>query len=139
LANICELKPFTNDFPRADICELIAPDILHQVIKGAFKDHLVDWVEQYLLLTHGKREAERIMDDIDHRYVHYYSQLSQLKLYKSTPSLIPFHRIAAVASFSGLRRFPQGRGFKQWTGDDSKALMKVSDFFFKIKFTKEEL
>ncbi|KAK7684226.1 hypothetical protein QCA50_012550 [Cerrena zonata] len=25
----------------------------------------------------------------------------------------------------GLRRFPQGRGFKQWTGDNSKALMKV--------------
>ncbi|KAK7684399.1 hypothetical protein QCA50_012346 [Cerrena zonata] len=34
-------------------------------------------------------------------------------------------RIAAVPSFPGLRRFPQGRGFKQWTGDDSKALMKV--------------
>ena len=33
--------------------------------------------------------------------------------------------IAAVAPFAGLRRFPQGRGFKQWTGDDSKALMKV--------------
>lgn len=27
--------------------------------------------------------------------------------------------------FAGLRRFPQGRGFSQWTGDDSKALMKV--------------
>jgi hypothetical protein len=35
--------------------------------------------------------------------------------------------ISIVAPFSGLRRFPQGRGFKQWTGDDSKALMKVSD------------
>jgi hypothetical protein len=34
-------------------------------------------------------------------------------------------RIAAVPPFSELRRFPQGRGFKQWTGDDSKALMKV--------------
>jgi hypothetical protein len=34
-------------------------------------------------------------------------------------------RIAAVPSFTGLRRFPEGRGFKQWTGDDSKALMKV--------------
>ena len=33
--------------------------------------------------------------------------------------------IAAVPVFPGLRRFPQGRGFKQWTGDDSKALMKV--------------
>ena len=35
------------------------------------------------------------------------------------------YSIAIVAPFSGLRRFPQGRGFKQWTGDDSKALMKV--------------
>ncbi|KAJ7589439.1 hypothetical protein C8J56DRAFT_889002 [Mycena floridula] len=34
-------------------------------------------------------------------------------------------KIAAVPPFPGLRRFPEGRGFKQWTGDDSKALMKV--------------
>jgi hypothetical protein len=33
--------------------------------------------------------------------------------------------IAAVPPFPGLRRFPHGRRFKQWTGDDSKALMKV--------------
>lgn len=35
------------------------------------------------------------------------------------------HSIAAAPPFPGLRRFPQGRRFKQWTGDDSKALMKV--------------
>jgi hypothetical protein len=33
--------------------------------------------------------------------------------------------IALAPPFSGLRRFPEGRNFKQWTGDDSKALMKV--------------
>ncbi|KAG1898506.1 uncharacterized protein F5891DRAFT_1190888 [Suillus fuscotomentosus] len=32
-----QLVPFTNDFPRTDIHELIAPDLLHQIIKGAFK------------------------------------------------------------------------------------------------------
>ena len=36
------------------------------------------------------------------------------------PVLIIVVRIAAAPPFSGLRRFPQGRGFKQWTGDDSK-------------------
>ncbi|KIK45316.1 hypothetical protein CY34DRAFT_68624, partial [Suillus luteus UH-Slu-Lm8-n1] len=92
--------PFTNNFPQADINRLIAPDILHQLIKGASKDHLVDWVEKYLTLTHPKHEAQQIMDDID-------------------------RRIAAVAFFSGLRCFPEGRGFKQWTGDNSKVLMKV--------------
>jgi len=33
--------------------------------------------------------------------------------------------IAAVPPFAGLRRFADGRNFKQWTGNDSKALMKV--------------
>jgi len=35
------------------------------------------------------------------------------------------HSIAIVPPFPGLCHFPEGRGFKQWTGDDSKALMKV--------------
>ena len=51
------------------------------------------------------------------------------KLLTRTPS-----SIAIVPPFAGLRRFPQGRGFKQWTGDDSKALMKVSKSFFKRDF-----
>lgn len=40
-----------------------------------------------------------------------------------------YYRIAAVPSFPGLRRFPHGRRFKQWTGDDSKALMKVRMYY----------
>ncbi|KAG1806680.1 uncharacterized protein HD556DRAFT_1428722 [Suillus plorans] len=90
---ICDLVPFTNDFPRADIHELLSFDLLHQLIKGAFKDHLVDWVAKYLKAVHGTKRSEEIMSDID-------------------------RRVAAVASFSG-------HDFKQWTGDDSKALMKV--------------
>ncbi|KAG2739040.1 hypothetical protein P692DRAFT_201842704 [Suillus brevipes Sb2] len=97
---IAVLVLFTNDFPCTDIHKLLAPDLLHQIIKGSFKDHLVEWVERYLLQEHGKTRANIILDDID-------------------------RRIAAVPPFPGLRRFPQGRHFKQWTGDDSKALMKV--------------
>ncbi|KAG5634080.1 hypothetical protein H0H81_003485, partial [Sphagnurus paluster] len=76
--------PFTFDFPRADIYEMLSPDILHQLIKGTFKDHLVDWVGLYLILEHGETAGNEILDEIDWR-----------------------------------------RRFKQWTGDDSKALMKV--------------
>ncbi|KAI5993868.1 hypothetical protein EDD15DRAFT_2387937 [Pisolithus albus] len=90
--------PFTAYFSRANIHELLSPDILHQVIKGTFKDHLVAWVEAYIRGHFPDPDA--ILADID-------------------------RRIAAVPSFPGLRRFPQGCGFKQWTGDDSKALMKV--------------
>ncbi|KAG2158764.1 uncharacterized protein EDB93DRAFT_1237974 [Suillus bovinus] len=97
---ISDVVPFTNDFPCTDIHQLLALDILHQVIKGAFKDHLVAWVKKYLDKEHGKTRAKAILDNID-------------------------HRIAAALPFTGLCRFPQGRGFSQWTGNDSKALMKV--------------
>ncbi|KIO03187.1 hypothetical protein M404DRAFT_114065, partial [Pisolithus tinctorius Marx 270] len=43
-----EIKLFTDEFPRASIYLLLAPDILHQLIKGTFKDHLVEWVTKYL-------------------------------------------------------------------------------------------
>ncbi|KAI5982457.1 hypothetical protein EDD15DRAFT_2391272 [Pisolithus albus] len=95
-----DLTPFTNDFPHADIYKLLTPDLLHQIIKGVFKDHLVTWISEYLKISYGEAEANRILDDID-------------------------QRIAAVPLYPNLRRFPEGRRFKQWTGDDSKALMKV--------------
>ncbi|TFY77262.1 hypothetical protein EWM64_g6749 [Hericium alpestre] len=72
----------------------------HLLIKGTFKDHLVTWVEEYLHEEHSNAEADRIMDDID-------------------------RRIAAAPAFPGLRHFLEGHNFKQWTGDDLKALMKI--------------
>jgi hypothetical protein len=62
-------QPFTMRFPRADIHELLTPDLLHQVIKGTFKDHLVQWVEDYLKKTYGPSKGDGILDEIDRRYV----------------------------------------------------------------------
>ena len=56
-------------FPRADIHELLTPDLLHQVIKGTYKDHLVQWVEDYLTIVHGPSKGESILDEIDRQCV----------------------------------------------------------------------
>ena len=71
-----EIIPFTRDFPRVDIHELISSDLLHQAIKGTFKDHLVEWVGEYLEMMYEKAEAGRIMDEIDRRYVYVLSIVS---------------------------------------------------------------
>ncbi|KAI9430611.1 hypothetical protein H4582DRAFT_2113755 [Lactarius indigo] len=94
------IVPFTYSLPRADIHELLAPDLLHQLIKGVFKDHVVEWVVEYLHLAHREKVALEIIEDVD-------------------------HRISAIPPFPGLRRFKDGRDYQQWTGDNSKALMKV--------------
>ncbi|KAF8073482.1 hypothetical protein FPV67DRAFT_1559904 [Lyophyllum atratum] len=95
-----DIVPFTHGFPCTDIQTLLSPDLLHQLIKGTFKDHLVTWVNEYLHVKYGETRALGIIHDID-------------------------RRISAVPSYAGLRRFSEGRDFVQWTGDDSKALMKV--------------
>lgn len=64
---------------------------------------MVDYIEH----THTPANARKMLADID-------------------------RRIAAAPAFPGLRRFHQGRNFKQWTGDDSKALMKVYYSLYKI-------
>jgi hypothetical protein len=82
------------------------------------------WVKDYIYANyHPNAKADEIMDDIDRRLV--------IK-FASRKETHPLNSIAIVPAFSGLRRFAEGRGFKQWTGDDSKALMKVSQVKNKI-------
>ncbi|KXN85618.1 hypothetical protein AN958_11080, partial [Leucoagaricus sp. SymC.cos] len=90
---ICLL--FAENFPCGDIYSMLSPDILYQLIKGIFKDHLVSWIEEYLTKKspYSPKEEREILSKIN-------------------------HQISLAPPFKGL-------GFKQWTGDDSKALMKV--------------
>ena len=41
-------------------------DIVYPIFtKGIFKDHLIEWINKYLIMTHGKTASEAIIDDID--------------------------------------------------------------------------
>ncbi len=48
---------------------MISPDLLHQVIKGAFKDNLMDWIYEYFPLTYGETKGKDLQDQLDQRYV----------------------------------------------------------------------
>ncbi|KAK7037494.1 hypothetical protein VNI00_010986 [Paramarasmius palmivorus] len=95
-----DVVPFTFSFPYAGIYDLITPDLLHQLIKGVFKDHLVTFTCKLLLVTHGKVGGRAVIKEID-------------------------RRISAGSEYNSIRRFYDGRDYSQWTGDNSKALMRV--------------
>lgn len=70
---------------------------------------------------------------LEENYGHYWSPVSLLHKQRNINFYVLNPRIAIVPPFAGLRCFPQGRDFKQWTGNDSKALMKVWPLYFWVE------
>ncbi|CAK5274975.1 unnamed protein product [Mycena citricolor] len=56
--------PFTNKFLQADIHEILSSDLLHQVFKGTFKDHVVTWIVEYLVIAHVVKPGQGIIGAI---------------------------------------------------------------------------
>ncbi|KAG8747275.1 hypothetical protein FRC12_014116 [Ceratobasidium sp. 428] len=55
-------KPFWADLPHANIFSALTPDILHQLHKGVFKDHLMEWCLLLIRSLYGSA------DKVDYRY-----------------------------------------------------------------------
>ncbi|KAJ7898981.1 hypothetical protein B0H13DRAFT_2519672 [Mycena leptocephala] len=88
--------PFWKDLPHCDIFQCFTPDILHQLHKGVFKEHIVSWATQSLGGSDTANEEE-----VDFRF-------------------------RTMPSHPGLRHFKLGISLvSQWTGNEFKQMEKI--------------
>ncbi|KAK0243557.1 hypothetical protein EDD85DRAFT_919323 [Armillaria nabsnona] len=74
---LCPINPFWVDLPHCNIFQCFTPDVLHQLHKGTFKDHMVKWATA----------AINQKSEVDHRFQAMTHHLS-LRHFKKGISLI---------------------------------------------------
>ncbi len=99
---LCPVNPFWVDLPHCNIFQCFTPDILHQLHKGVFKDHVIKWATA-AINTDG---PERVSDSMQ--------------------------KIEVDSHFQAMTHHPSLRHFKkgillisQWTGNEYKNMEKV--------------
>ncbi|KAK0440879.1 uncharacterized protein EV420DRAFT_1279061 [Desarmillaria tabescens] len=91
------VNPFWIDLPHCNIFECFTPDILHQLHKGVFKDHLIKWTTSTINVEDGRKPE----DEIDGRF-------------------------KAMTRHPSLRHFKKGISLvTQWTGNEYKNMEKI--------------
>ncbi|KAE9392671.1 hypothetical protein BT96DRAFT_944475 [Gymnopus androsaceus JB14] len=98
-AILCPLKPaMTMPVCRAGVVDvqLIIVTWMVQIVKGCFKDMLVDWIGEYLVLAHGEAWAKEIIDEVDH----WNNSKALMKVYlPAVAEYIPEEMTLCLASF----------------------------------------
>ncbi len=91
------VNPFWMDLPHCNIFECFTPDILHQLHKSVFKDHLVKWTASTIDVDDGRKPD----DEIDYWF-------------------------KAMTRHPSLRHFKKGISLvTQWTGNEYKNMEKI--------------
>lgn len=99
--NLRAIKPFWQHLPHTDIFSCMTPDLLHQVHKGVFKEHVAKWSTLAIGLPRSDLDEHAQRREMDARYL-----------------AMPLHH--------DLRHFDKGiSGTTQWTGKEQKHMEKA--------------